>query len=537
VSGTITVTNPNEADVAITGISDSLSDGTSCDVTGGGAQTLAPGGHEFDYSCDLDALPDDSLTNTATVSWDAQDLSDGSHLNAGPASSSAVDVSFTGNDIDECIDVSDSVYGDLGTVCVGDDNPTEFDYTAQVDGDEGTCTDNENTASFLTNDTAATGSDSWTVEDCQGADLTASKDATPAFDRSFDWDITKSVDETYIELLPGAASATFNYTVSVSHDAGSDSNWTVTGQITVSNPNDWQDIEVDVTDAVDNGGTCTVEDGEDVLVLRSDSVVLDYTCTYASAPSPLAGTNTATVTWDGVAASTPNSSATGTALFDFATATPSLTDECIDVTDTIAGALGTVCVGDANPTEFHYQNVVPNPGLGHCVTVDNTASFTSNDTGATGSDDQSVEVCTFNAPATIGYWKTHMHVCAPREKQATAGCSSNGPFTGTYLPQSLGNYSVNTEAKALAVFNGNNCSNLTVGSNALACLAAQLLGAKLNIANGSNPSCISATITAADAFLISVSYNGPGTYTLTAAQRATAISLKTTLDNYNNNGC
>ena len=41
---------------------------------------------------------------------------------------------------------------------------------------------------------------------------------------------------------------------------------------------------------------------------------------------------------------------------------------------------------------------------------------------------------------------------------------------------------------------------------------------------------------AGPAYLISVGYSGPTPYyTLTAAQRSTAIGLKTTLDQYNNN--
>jgi hypothetical protein len=156
----------------------------------------------------------------------------------------------------------------------------------------------------------------------------------------------------------------------------------------------------------------------------------------------------------------------------------------------------------------------------------------------------------FKAALTIGYWKTHMHLCGRTEKQATAGCSPNGPFTVTYLGQSicngcaivgmLGNYDARTEAKALGVFNANNCSNASSSdANAAACLAAQLLAAQLNVANGAN-TCICNTIVAAKQFLIAVGYNGPGqpvTFSATNS-RAKAIQLKTALDKYNNGlGC
>jgi hypothetical protein len=156
----------------------------------------------------------------------------------------------------------------------------------------------------------------------------------------------------------------------------------------------------------------------------------------------------------------------------------------------------------------------------------------------------------FRAALTIGYWKTHMHVCARNEKQATAGCSSNGPFTVAYLGWSicngcsivgmLGNYNATTESKALGVFNANNCSNASSSdANAAACLAAQLLAAQLNVANGAN-TCICDTIVAAKQFLIAVGYNGPGQPVSFSGTntRAKAIQLKTALDNYNNaKGC
>jgi len=106
------------------------------------------------------------------------------------------------------------------------------------------------------------------------------------------------------------------------------------------------------------------------------------------------------------------------------------------------------------------------------------------------------------------------------------------------LPVTLGTtYLVNTPSKASAVLTSANCSNSSA-QNAFGCLAAQLLAAKLNIKNGSS-TCIQPTVNAADALLFSKNYVGPnGTYNLTSAQRSQAISLKSTLDTYNNNqGC
>jgi hypothetical protein len=156
----------------------------------------------------------------------------------------------------------------------------------------------------------------------------------------------------------------------------------------------------------------------------------------------------------------------------------------------------------------------------------------------------------FKAALTIGYWKTHMHLCVGKEKPGDKGCSTSGPFTVTYLGTTictnctvgkLGDYLATTEATALAVFNANNCSNATTSdANAANCLAAQLLGAELNVANGAN-TCICGTIAAANALLTAIKYAGPSAkvyFSGSGYTRADAIALKTTLDTYNNaHGC
>jgi len=110
---------------------------------------------------------------------------------------------------------------------------------------------------------------------------------------------------------------------------------------------------------------------------------------------------------------------------------------------------------------------------------------------------------------TPGYWKNH-------EAATTA-----------LLPQTLGGYTVSTFAQATAIFDAMNCSD------AVNCLAGHLLAAQLDVANGSS-TCIAGTISDANAFLTSVGYAGPASYSISSSQRATALSLEVTLDNYTN---
>jgi hypothetical protein len=126
---------------------------------------------------------------------------------------------------------------------------------------------------------------------------------------------------------------------------------------------------------------------------------------------------------------------------------------------------------------------------------------------------------------TLGYWKNH-------PAQTTA-----------LLPQFIGSYNVNTFARALAIFNASSCSGT---SEAINCLAGQLLAAELNLANAADP-CITPTVNKANTFLnggtVTVNgvtatgpvYTGPGSYTLNANQRTVALALKDALDAYNNN--
>ncbi len=173
VTGTITVFNPNVDDnddpvaVSDVDVTDSLSDGTDCDVTDGENVTLTEIETHFAYSCDLANLPQGALDNTAKVSWPEQFLDNGTFLAAGSADFKFKGVSFDETTVDDCVSVDDSLYGSLGTVCVGEANPTTFPtYTLTVNVPDSGCVSYDNTATFTTDDTGATGSDSKTVNVC-----------------------------------------------------------------------------------------------------------------------------------------------------------------------------------------------------------------------------------------------------------------------------------------------------------------------------------------------------------------------------------
>ncbi|HEX6130883.1 MAG TPA: hypothetical protein VF044_04080, partial [Actinomycetota bacterium] len=169
-SGTIDVHNPAPIAAVLNGVADVVSPDIAAAVDCGVTfpHTLAAGGT---LTCSYTAaLPDkESRTNTATATLQNHAYAaDGTSVAAGTtAFEGTAAVSFltaTVDETDECVNVSDDRYGILGTVCASD-SPRTFEYVLTVGGYEECGTyEYTNVASFITNDTGATGSDGWTVD-------------------------------------------------------------------------------------------------------------------------------------------------------------------------------------------------------------------------------------------------------------------------------------------------------------------------------------------------------------------------------------
>lgn len=132
---------------------------------------------------------------------------------------------------------------------------------------------------------------------------------------------------------------------------------------------------------------------------------------------------------------------------------------------------------------------------------------------------------------TIGYWK-NWNTCNQKggDWQTKADRSGNH-LLDAFLPKSLGNLAVTTCEEAIAILGS------ASGKFAENQLAAQLLAAKLNVAAGASTcSAVTTAITQADALLVTVGYAGPPSSLIgpKGAHRAVALSLASTLDNYNN---
>ena len=420
IDGQISVSNPNDFGDPITAdLSDSIPgcvlDQPSVTVAAGATQSVG-------YHCGL--ADGTAGTNTATATWDAA----AAHTPSGSASGSAsYAFEHPTSVVNGTIHVTDT-NGQSWTF--SDSGSQTYPVTDRVQA--GTCEQFDNIASI--DETTQWASQSVLL--CAGADLTVSKTAAPAFKRTYSWSIAKSVDKTHVEQVGG--NATFNYTVNANQTGSADSDWVVNGQITVSNPNDWQSITADVSDAIDNGGSCTVAGGSSVEIAASASVTLNYSCTYSSAPSPAAFVNTATATWDGAAAATPDNSASGSANGAFGDPT-STVNKNVTITDAFnggtAGTLGTLTATDppAAPASgtYTYPRTVPVPAW-NCVSYANVARIV--ETGDTAG--QTVRVCgpIQTGALTMGYWQNKNGQGIVTGGASTAGVCNSATWLRQYAP-------------------------------------------------------------------------------------------------------
>ena len=159
VSGNINIFNPDPSNGAtITSVTDQITGIVGPVVVNCGQSlpfVLAAG--QTKVCTYASALPDATTrTNTATVTT--------SGIVGGGSGQAAVVFGAPTTETDECITVTDDKYGLLGTACGNEILPKVFNYTQAV-GPYATCGNRTfvNIASFVTNDTQSTGSDSWTV--------------------------------------------------------------------------------------------------------------------------------------------------------------------------------------------------------------------------------------------------------------------------------------------------------------------------------------------------------------------------------------
>jgi hypothetical protein len=136
-------------------------------------------------------------------------------------------------------------------------------------------------------------------------------------------------------------------------------------------------------------------------------------------------------------------------------------------------------------------------------------------------------------PRTIGFWKNWTS-CDGKGGQSpvTDAVLASFPGGGVYI----GDLFVNTCPEAISILDKSTLGGTKMASDAAYGLAAQLLGAKLNVqANAVTCGAADSAIAGGQALLDSIGFTGSGTYLkASSATRTAALGYASTLDSYNN---
>ena len=396
VSGDIYVTNPHPTEDMTIVVSDNMTNhgaiNVVCDGSGTASLTVGTGanneGH-CSYSADLtnDAFRKNTATATLYGNNYSSDEKDVNFANTDPADIGTIGPTSVKLEdwlagagsatIDQIIGI-----GDLS----GDTKEIPYPRNFACPDDEG---NQVNTVTIK--DSNAAGPTDPVLDQDQATvtinchEPTVSKTATTSFDRKYIWDIDKratNVDGRV--LLPLDTPFDVNYEVKV-NASSEDSNYQVSGNITVTNPNPDKAMSVHVTDTLSNGVVAQLS-CPDPLVIGPDSSNADGTCTYsATLTDNTSLTNTAKVTLDGYPQEYSNTPPQDVIFSETPTTE---TDKCIDVDDTMQDLMdpnvtlpinpplpfpATVCANEA-PKTFPYSIQVEytDPNLAQDCTDPNT---------------------------------------------------------------------------------------------------------------------------------------------------------------------
>jgi hypothetical protein len=305
VSGTITVDNPNPDDDLMVSLVDWVDgnaatiDMASCDFDGTDLTVAAGGSETCNYAASLSysALADAPTVNTATITLNSIDF----EATAGIAyTANVIDGSATLDD--DRFPYTDQPVEDGWTSTYEDSYTCSSDLNDYTDGAD---LDNEvsNTAIVSAGGSEQDHSTATTTIDCYVPSI--EKTAAGAYDERHDWEVLKTVDPASQSAFI-SETVTFDWTIVVSETVF-DENFSVSGTITVDNPNPEDALVVSLVDRVD-GNAATIDqtscafDGTDLTVAAGGSETCDYEANglpydaLADAPT----VNTATITLNSI---------------------------------------------------------------------------------------------------------------------------------------------------------------------------------------------------------------------------------------------
>lgn len=173
------------------------------------------------------------------------------------------------------------------------------------------------------------------IEVCYDYEVTVSKTADTTFTRTWDWDIDKSVTPAAWSLFTGD-SGTSKYTITATKESFTDSDWAVSGEITIDNDTPFDATVTSVSDVITGGFNPSVDCGGALpqVIAAGGSLI----CTYGPVPLPDGSSrvNTATVETTGLVGG-------GEASADVEFTDPTtVINDSVNVTDTNGPSFGPV---------------------------------------------------------------------------------------------------------------------------------------------------------------------------------------------------
>ena len=285
MNGVVTVTNPNDWEsVTMSSLVDHYSgdddyapgDETtnSCAITGSRAPGASTFGAldlsldpsqviEYQYSCTFTAKPDYDGTNTATATWSAAaakttpDTGSANSTSNGTAGVASSEWALASTPKNKVITVTDSAYSGgtgvgghtLGTIDWSDTPHTFATYSITWTAPAGGCVTRPNTATI----TETGQDDSASVLVCNPQAVQIDKDLpTGTFDRTYRWDLQKFVKNADGVWSESATFPSIDYKHVFDYEVRAlpqpvdpttdDSNWLMSGKITLTNPNSNENI-------------------------------------------------------------------------------------------------------------------------------------------------------------------------------------------------------------------------------------------------------------------------------------------------------
>ena len=505
VSGEITIHNPNIMAAVITSVSDvvgTTTASTTCDVVF--PYTLGP---DETLVCDYTAVvPAGDTTNVATVVTQSTGLVPGDSVQK-----SVTAVSATTNEVDDTATLNDDKYGVINGTLVATSTPYTFPYSLVVglyanSGDY----EFENIATVTAGDTKATSSDNHVVDitvpviDPLHIDKTVNVD----YNRTWVWDVDKISTTTTLTLETGETSMV-NYDLTVTATS-TDSNWTVSGEITIHNPNIMAAVIESVSDVV---GTTTASTTCDVVFPYTLGAEETLICKYTVVVPAGNTTNTATVVTDSTKY-VPGNSVQKDVIGSLPT---TYTDETATLNDNKYSVINGTLVATSTPYYFDYALLVGPYANSGDYEFENIATVTAGDTKATSSDNHVIDVNVLVATCTYtqGYWKTHSYY-GPAPYDATWDGLENTNFYS----------SGQTYYKVLWT--------APKGGNAYYQLAHQYIAAELNVLNGASvPANVSTALVDAEALFNAYTPTTAGALKGNSSIRKQFLNLASLLASYN----